>query len=152
VAVARCLKHCVVASHCRRSKRSTNRAVRCVPPTWQGHRSLTSYYKKINELGARLIFLTPKPLETTRRVAEFFEVEFEFWLDESLTATRQLGLLLEDGVPSSYEKEYGDDTMWPASLVIGADGIIRFVELSKHVVDRPNPKTLLNELEKVISA
>jgi hypothetical protein len=42
--------------------------------------------------------------------------------------------------------------MWPASLVIGADGIIRFVELSKHVVDRPNPKTLLNELEKVISA
>ena len=115
-------------------------------------KNLTSYYRKINELGARLIFVTPKPLETTRRVAEFFQVDFEFWLDESLTATRQLGLLLEDGVPSSYEKEYGNDTMWPASLVIGADGIIRFVELSKHIVDRPNPKTLVNELEKAISA
>ena len=115
-------------------------------------KNLTSYYREINDLGARLIFVTPKPLETTRRVAEFFQVDFEFWLDESLTATRQLGLLLETGVPASYEKEYGSDTMWPASLVIGADGIIRFVELSKHIVDRPNPKTLLNELEKAISA
>ena len=115
-------------------------------------KNLTSYYKRINDLGARLIFVTPKPLETTRRVAEFFQVEFEFWLDESLTVTRQLGLLLEGGVPSSYGKEYGNDTMWPASLVIGADGVIRFVELSKHIVDRPNPKTLLNELEKAISA
>jgi peroxiredoxin len=114
-------------------------------------RNLTSYYRKINELGARLIFVTPKPLETTRRVAEFFHVDFEFWLDESLTATRKLGLLLESGVPRSYEKEYGNDTMWPASLVIAADGTIRFVELSKHIVDRPNPKILLRELEKAIS-
>jgi peroxiredoxin len=114
-------------------------------------KNLTDYYKRINDLGARLIFVTPKPLETTRRVAEFFHVEFEFWLDESLKATRQLGLLLESGVPSSYEKEYGRDTMWPTSLVVGTDGVIRFVALSKHVVDRPNPKTLLRELEKAIS-
>jgi peroxiredoxin len=113
--------------------------------------NLTDYYKKINDLGARLVFVTPKPLETTRRVAEFFQVEFEFWLDESLAATRQLGLLLESGVPSSFEKEYGRDTMWPTSLVVSADGIIRYVELSKHIVDRPNPKTLLRELEKAIS-
>ena len=57
-------------------------------------KNLTGYYKDINDLGAKLIFVTPKPLETTRRVAEFFEVEFDFWLDESLEATRALGLLL----------------------------------------------------------
>ncbi len=84
-------------------------------------------------------------------MAEFFRVEFEFWLDESLKATRELGLLLESGVPSSYGKEYGHDTMWPTSLVVDADGVIRHVELSKHIVDRPNPKTLLRELEKAIS-
>ena len=49
-------------------------------------KNLTSYYKQINDLGAKLIFVTPKPLETTRRVAEFFEVDFDFWLDESLEA------------------------------------------------------------------
>ena len=114
-------------------------------------RNLTGYYRKINELGARLVFVTPKPLETTRRVAEFFRVEFEWWLDESLAATRQLGLLLESGVPSSYKKEYGQDTMWPAALVVDAGGVIRYVDLSRHIVDRPNPKTLLREVEKAIS-
>ena len=114
-------------------------------------KNLTGYYRKINELGARLVFVTPKPLETTSRVAAFFRVEFEWWLDESLEATRNLGLLLESGVPKGYASEYGSDTMWPASLVIDAGGVIRYVELSKHIVDRPDPKTLLRELEKVIS-
>jgi peroxiredoxin len=115
-------------------------------------KNLTDYYKDIVDLGAKLIFVTPKPQETTRRVAAFFDVEFEFWLDESLAATRQLGLLLESGVPRNYYKEYGSDTIWPTSLVIGADGIICYVELSKHIIDRPNPKTLLRELQKAIDA
>ena len=113
-------------------------------------KNLTGYYKDINDLGAKLIFVTPKPLETTRRVAEFFEVEFDFWLDESLEATRALGLLLENGVPNDYFKEYGSDTIWPTSLVIDPQGTIRYVELSKHIIDRPNPKTLLRELRKAI--
>jgi peroxiredoxin len=113
-------------------------------------KNLTGYYKEIVDLGARLIFVTPKPQETTRRVAEFFNVELEFWLDESLAATRKLGLLLESAVPKDYYGEYGRDTTWPASLVIDASGVIRYVELSKHIIDRPNPKTLLRELQKAI--
>jgi peroxiredoxin len=115
-------------------------------------RNLTDYYKQITGLGAKLIFVTPKPLETTRRVAEFFEVEFDFWLDDSLTATRQLGLLFDGAVPADYRKEYGEDTMWPTSLVIDAAGTIRYVELSKHIIDRPNPKTLLREVQRTIES
>jgi len=114
-------------------------------------KNLTGYYKQIVDLGAKIVFVTPKPLETTRRVAEFFEVEFDFWLDESLAATRQLGLLFEAAVPADYRKEYGDDSVWPTSLVIDADGIIRYIALSKHIIDRPNPKTLLRELQQVIA-
>lgn len=115
-------------------------------------KNLTAYYKDIVDLGAKLILVTPKPQETTRRVAAFFEVEFEFWLDESLSATRKLGLLLESAVPKDYYPEYGSDTIWPTSLVIDAEGIIRYVELSKHIIDRPNPKTLLRELQQAIDA
>lgn len=115
-------------------------------------RNLTNYYKQIVDRGAKLVFVTPKPLETTRRVAEFFEVDFDFWLDESLAATRQLGLLFEAAVPADYRKEYGEDTTWPTSLVIDAAGVIRYVELSKHIIDRPNPKTLLRELQKAIES
>lgn len=115
-------------------------------------RNLTGYYKEIVDLGAKLIFVTPKPQETTKRVAEFFDVELEFWLDESLSATRDLGLLLESAVPKDYYPEYGSDTTWPTSVVIDAEGIIRYVEMSKHIIDRPDPKTLLRELRSATGA
>lgn len=114
--------------------------------------NLTSYYKDIVDLGGKLIFVTPKPLETTRRVAEFFEVEFDFWLDESLGVAKQLGLLHESGVPAQFNKEYGGNTVWPTALVIDPSGIIRFVELSKQISDRPDPKILLGELRRAINA
>ena len=112
--------------------------------------NLTQHYRDIVNLGARLILITPKPLETTRRVAEFFKVEFDFWLDENLGVTRQLGLLQENGVPGDYRKEYGRDTIWPTALVVDAAGIIRFAELSKHISDRPDPRVLLREVRKTL--
>ncbi len=113
--------------------------------------NLTAHYKSIVDLGGRLILVTPKPLETTRRVAEFFEVEFDFWLDENLAIARQLDLLDEGGVPEDYNQEYGSDTVWPVAVVIDRAGTITFVEQSKDRSDRPDPQVLLRELKKAIS-
>jgi peroxiredoxin len=115
-------------------------------------RNLTQYYREILDLGARLILVTPKPVETTRRVAEFFNVDFDFWLDKNLSITRQLGLLQKGGVPADYDGEYGRDTIWPTALVVDAAGIIRFTELSKHISDRPDPRVLLREARKTQGA
>ena len=112
--------------------------------------NLTQHYRDIIDLGAQIILITPKPLETTRRVAEFFNVEFNFWLDNELAATKQLGLLQKGGVPGSYNKEYGRDTIWPTALVVDAAGIIRYTELSKHISDRPDPELLLAEIRKTL--
>lgn len=112
--------------------------------------NLTQHYRDIVDLGARLILVAPKPLETTRRVADFFKVEFEFWLDDGLEVTRQLGLLLEGGVPGSYRKEYGQDTIWPAVLVVDAAGIIRYTAVSRYISDRPDPRVLLREIQKTL--
>lgn len=113
-------------------------------------KELTQHYRDITDIGARLILITPKPLETTRRVAAFFEVEFDFWLDENLSITRQLDLLQEGGVPQSYDEEYGRDTIWPTTLVVDAAGVIRYSELSRHISDRPDPKVLLRELRSTL--
>ncbi|MDH4109416.1 MAG: peroxiredoxin family protein [Gammaproteobacteria bacterium] len=110
---------------------------------------LTNYYKAINESGAHLILVTPKPLQTTRRVAHFFDVEFEFWLDESLEIARRFGLLLERGVPADHRADYGEDTLWPASLVVDANGIIRYTEFSRLIADRPNPEKFLRVLRSL---
>ncbi len=108
---------------------------------------LTSHYKDIVDAGARLILVTPKPLETTRRVAEFFEVEFDFWLDESLRVARQLGLFHASGVPGAFQKEYGADTVWPTVIIVNAAGTISYIKLAKTMADRPNPKELLQAIK-----
>lgn len=112
--------------------------------------NLTQHYRDIVNLGAKLILITPKPLETTRRVAEFFKVEFDFWLDDELAVTRELGLLQEGGVPKSYGSEYGRDTIWPTAIVVDASGRIAYTELSKHISDRPDPETLVREVRKTL--
>ncbi|GMR17551.1 MAG: peroxiredoxin-like family protein [Gammaproteobacteria bacterium] len=111
--------------------------------------NLTAHYKDIVDLGAKLIFITPQPLATTRRVAEIFAVEFDFWLDESLAITRQLGLLHIAGVPGEHHQSHGEDTVWPTALVTDADGVIRYTSLSRFIFDRPNPQRLLHALRKL---
>ena len=111
--------------------------------------NLTKHYKDINELGARLILITPKPLQTTRRVAKLFEVEFEFWLDEGLAIANQLGLVLSSGVPADYRSEYGKDTYWPASIVVDSNGVIRQTWLSKFIMDRPDPAKLFDAVKSL---
>lgn len=111
--------------------------------------NLAEHYKAIGDLGARLILITPKPLQTTHRVAKFFDVEFDFWLDEDLQIARRLGLLLPAGVPDAHRDDYGRDTVWPTSLVVDADGLIRYTAMSRFIVDRPNAATLVAELRKL---
>lgn len=111
--------------------------------------NLTKHYKEINETGAHLILITPKPLETTRRVADFFDVDFEFWLDEDLAIGKQLGLVQSAGVPDDYSQEYGNDTLWPTTLVVDADGVIRLTEMSRFIADRPDAAKILKIVENI---
>ena len=110
---------------------------------------LTRHYKDIVDLGAKLVLVTPKPLQTTRRVAEFFNVDFDFWLDESLAVIKRFGLVQSGAVPADHRKEYGEDTVWPTSLVVDGNGVIRYAHLSKFIFDRPQPARLLGALRKI---
>ena len=110
--------------------------------------TLTKHYKSITDV-ARLVLVTPKPLETTRRVAEFFDFDFEFWLDEDLSIATLLGLRLSGGVPNEHRVEYGEDTLWPAAVVVDADQVIRYASVSKLIADRPNPQKLLKVLQSI---
>ncbi len=107
---------------------------------------LAGHYREISEAGAKLIFVTPMPLETTKRVGEFYRIEFDYWLDENLKAIEQLGLKIDGGVPESLRKEYGDNTVWPVALVLDGDNVIRYAEISKTIKDRPSPDRLLREI------
>lgn len=110
---------------------------------------LTSQYRRISELGARLILVVPKPQQTTRRVAEFFHVDFTFWVDPDLRAARELGIVHAGGVPEAYREDYGADTLRPVSVVIDSEGIIRYAYRSADIRERPDPAEFVKVLERL---
>ena len=111
--------------------------------------SLADVYRDIAALGARLVLIAPQPLATTRRVADYFDVEFEFWLDDSLDIARSLGSLYIGGVPEEARTEFGANTVWPTTVVVAPDGIIRRTIVARDIADRPDPRTLLKALRKI---
>ncbi len=110
---------------------------------------LTQDYRQINELGARLILIVPKPQQTTRRVADLFGVDFTFWMDPDLTAARRLGIVHAGGVPADYRDDYGTDTLRPVSVVIDSEGVIRYANRSKDVRERPDAAEFVKVLERL---
>lgn len=101
--------------------------------------ALTEHYRSIAENGGRLIIVTPKPLDTTRRVADVFGVDFDFWLDEDHKAARVLGLYDPEPIPESLQKDYGQNTLRPAVAVIDSQGVVKYAYRSVDPTDRPDP-------------
>jgi peroxiredoxin len=110
---------------------------------------LTSHYRRINELGARLILVVPEPQQTTRRVADFFDVDFTFWLDPGLNAAETLGIVHPGGVPEEHRDDFGTDTLRPVSVVVDSEGIIRYAYRSRDPRERPDPAELVKVLERL---
>ncbi|MEO0997982.1 MAG: peroxiredoxin-like family protein [Pseudomonadota bacterium] len=110
-------------------------------------RELAAHYRRINELGARLIFVTPKPLDTTRRVADMFEVDFTFWLDVDGGVATELGILEPDAVPPDFRERFGPHAILPTVIVIDKDGVIRFADRARDVRSRPDPSVIVGKLE-----
>jgi peroxiredoxin len=112
-------------------------------------KELTAHYKAISDLGGELIIVTRRPLDTTRRVADMFDVKFTFWLDENLAAAESLQLVDASGVPDEVAENYGKRTIRPTAIVVDADGIVRYAYRSPSVASRPNPRELVRVLEKL---
>ncbi len=112
-------------------------------------KDLTRHYREVSELGAALIFVTPKPLDTTRRVAEIFDVNFTFWVDPELAFGEALGLRAAEAVPRQFRDKFGPDALHPTSIVIDPEGIIRFASSEQDVRARPDPELLVAKLRAI---
>ncbi len=112
-------------------------------------KALTDHYRKITEDGGRLVIITRRPLDTTQRVAEQFNVSFEFWLDEDLAAASSLGLVDAENIPDSLQREFGKRTMRPTVLVTDRDNNIRYSYRSANVSDRPDPARFMSVFDEI---
>ena len=112
-------------------------------------KTLTAHYKAIADHDAELIIVTRRPLDTTRRVADMFDVKFTFWLDENLKAAEALQLVDASGVPKAVAEDYGKRTIRPTAIVLDAEGVVRYAYRSPTPSHRPDPKALLRVLARL---
>ncbi|MEO0575356.1 MAG: redoxin domain-containing protein [Pseudomonadota bacterium] len=106
--------------------------------------SLTDHYRQISESGGKLVIITRRPLETTKRVAEQFDVAFDFWLDKSLAAATKLDLVDQQDIPERFQEDFGRRTILPTVLVVDEQGVIRYSYRSPKPSDRPDPVSFMS--------
>jgi len=104
-------------------------------------------YRELVHRGVRVALVSPGDHDLTRRVAEIFEIPFNFWVDENLEAARRLGIVDADGVPAGpLRSRHGRDTVLPTVVITDAQGRILFSDQTRNYRVRPEPEIFLRAL------
>lgn len=100
---------------------------------------VASRYRGLIDRGVQVALISPQPPDLTRRVAELYDVAFNFWVDVDSKAAAALGIINKDGVPVGVRKKYGADTVLPTAVIVDAEGKIIFADQTNNYRVRPNP-------------
>ena len=107
---------------------------------------VASKYKNLIERGVQIALVSPQPPELTKRVAEYYDVAFNFWVDVDNRAARALGIVDESGVPVGFRGQYGTATVLPTVIIIDPSGEIIFTDQTDNYRVRPNPEAFIEAL------
>ena len=110
-------------------------------------REIAALYHELAERGAQVILISPQPHESTRELADRFDVPFRFLVDPDNQNARLLGIDQPQGVPFGV-KGYGPDTVMPTVVITDGAGTILFVDQTDNYRVRPEPATFLRVLEE----
>jgi peroxiredoxin len=111
-------------------------------------KELTACYRALIDRGVEVVLISPQPPDLTRRVAEFFNVPFRFWVDRDLRAARALDIVDEFGVPGGkLAQTHGAHTVMPTVIITDADGRIVFTDQTETYRVRPEPEVFLRVID-----
>ena len=111
-------------------------------------KELTARYRELIDRGVEVVLISPQPPDLTRRVAEFFDVPFRFWVDRDLRAARALDIVDEYGVPGGQlTRTHGAHTVMPTVIITNADGTIVFTDQTETYRVRPEPEVFLKVID-----
>jgi peroxiredoxin len=109
---------------------------------------VASRYRGLIDRGVQVVLISPQPPDLTRRVAEMYDVAFNFWVDVDSQAAAALGIINKDGVPIAVRKRYGADTVLPTAIITDAAGKIIFTDQTNNYRVRPNPDFFIDALSE----
>ncbi|GAB4376832.1 MAG: hypothetical protein Kow0042_23610 [Calditrichia bacterium] len=112
-------------------------------------REIAAQYRELDRRGVVVNLVSPQPVEQSRKLAERYQVNFRFLVDQDNRAARRLGLLHRNGVPAGMELlGYQSDTTLPAVIITDKQGTVIWYAVSDNYRVRPEPQTFLRVLDE----
>jgi peroxiredoxin len=112
-------------------------------------REVADDYKRLEELGVRVVLISPQPHRYTSSLARKFGVSFDFLTDDGNRAAEQLGIAHQNGLPAGMQAlGYASDTVLPTVIIAAEGGEILWVHETDNYRVRPEPGTFLNVLRE----
>ena len=112
-------------------------------------KEIASDYQRLSDLGAKVVLISPQPHGHSAKLAEDFDVPFEFLVDAGNVAANQLGIAMKDGLPMGMAMQgYDSDTVLPTVVITDASGKIIFLDQTDNYRVRPEPSTFIAALEQ----
>ena len=106
---------------------------------------VASDYKKFNEMNIETIFISPQSQQNTQKLAQKYDLPFQFYIDESHQAAIKLGLLHKSGLPMGFQAlGYDSDSVYPTIIAIDETGKIIYSDQTSNYRVRPEPKDILD--------
>ena len=103
-------------------------------------------YRELNQRGVKIAMVSPQPHDLTRRVADAYDINVNFWVDVDGRAAKVLEIYQENGVPVNARGAYGSDTVLPTAIIVDGNGKILYVDQTENYRIRPNPDVFLEVL------
>ena len=108
---------------------------------------VAAQYRELEALGTRVALVSPQPHKNTVRLAQKFDVPFEFLTDERNQAAITLGINHDNGLPLGMQVlGYDSNTVLPTVVVTEKGGRILWVHETGNYRVRPEPATFIDIL------
>jgi len=108
-------------------------------------------YKALKQRNVNVVFISSQPHKYTKSLAEKFDLQFNFLVDNSNKIAKQLGILSKNGIPMGFQLfGYDNDTALPTVIITNKKGTIIFADLTDNYRVRPEPATFFRILDDEI--
>ncbi len=104
-------------------------------------------YKEIENMGVKIILVSPQDHKHTQELAQKFKVDFTYLVDKDLKLSHLLHLVHKNGVPIPFYN-YGKDTTFPTVVFTNEKGKIIYADQTDNISIRPEPQDFIKIIKQ----
>lgn len=107
-------------------------------------KEVAGQYRELESRGIKIYMVSPQSGGHTKDLAERFDVDMRFLIDEDSKAADKLQIIAENGLPMGLQAlGYDSDTVMPTVIMTNEKGKIIFADLTDNYRVRPEPEDFL---------